>query len=179
MPPTALDCLLRRLLLDFGLRTLVGVEVEFYILGLGQIVSEFEFLCSCASNFLIIQKEKGEFQYEFTTSAASAHGAINELYLLKGKLVDISSALGLVVDFRPKPYLHDYGSAAHYHISLYKDDLNIFSNSSIEENEFLNNAISGIMSMSECGFTSFSDEHDLKRLVPGFMAPTHISWGKK
>ncbi|MDZ5761800.1 Glutamine synthetase domain protein [Candidatus Cyrtobacter comes] len=170
-----LNILLDRLLFKTGFSLSVGLELEFYLHGAVGAVED-DFMRHCAS--LKIDKEKGLAQYEFSTPYSSADCAINTFFSYKEAVCKFAHQLGLIPDFSSKPLCSDYGSAAHYHISLHDGEKNIFSDHSIEDNKILRNAIDGILAISELSIPYFMEQEGMKRLVPGFMAPTHISWGK-
>jgi len=97
---------------DFGLMPCVGTEIEFYLPD--DNISNAPF---------VLKKEKGLHQYEIdlppTTDMLEAVGMIisakNSLEAWRGD-----------INFEPKSFADDYGSAMHFHINLLKNGDNYF-----------------------------------------------------
>ncbi len=153
------------------------MELEFYLHGAALDI-ESDFIRRCALHSLSIEKEKGTCQYEFSVPYSVVDCAIKTFLMSKEVVCEFAHQLGLEPNFSSKPLCTDYGSSVHYHISLHNADYNVFSEHSIEDNEILRRVIDGILAISELAIPYFIKQADIPRLVPGFMAPTHISWGK-
>ena len=88
----------------------------------------------------------------------------------------------LYATFMPKPMFGQNGSGMHCHMSLFKDDTNIFADSKDKY------GLSGVAKSFTAGILKYVPEFTLvtnqwvnsyKRLVPGYEAPVYISWGRR
>ena len=155
---------------SFSLKAEIGVELEFYLPGLSKI-EQFAELCGCR-----VIKERGNYQYETNLEYCTDLIKISDkFYRHKNKLTTAASFLNYPIDFSAKPIKDDYGSAAHYHLSLIDvNGYNVFSHSEIimkaviaEILELTNNMLYMLIN---------ADPDNLTRFVPNFMAPINISW---
>ena len=163
----------------------LGVEIEFYLrnknneLVTTEIISKFK--AELERVGITLEEEKGLNQFETQIGYTSdIQQLLNEIHVIKSRLVLVAEKLNLKVLFNPKPFKNDYGSSMHFHLSLHdKKGHNIFSEGTIGNNELLNNVISGILLILNqslyllCGDNA--EEYD--RFTPNFMTPVNISWG--
>ncbi len=163
----------------------LGVEIEFYVLGDDKDSKVEEFISKMSDTIcLTIQKEKGYRQYEIAS----------ETFLDVFQLIDFVQNIRKIISniridnsslhtsFHPKPYSNDYGSAMHLHLSLNdKDGFNIFNNyDNIEANDVLINAIGGVLKLLNRSIYMITgnDESEFSRFHGNYMSPTKICWGK-
>ncbi len=154
---------------------LLGIEIEFYLRQEDRAPDDdtvFKF-SSLIPNFTL-EKERGHGQYEFATAYTEASEAVSALCNLKKRINYAADACKIRAIFEPKPFIDDYGSAMHLHLSLHRDDgSNIFK----EDDEMMQQTISSILNLLESDLDFICNEGDLARLQPGWMAPSHLAWG--
>jgi len=84
--------------------------------------------------------------------------------------------------FMPKPIFGQNGSGMHCHMSLFKDDKNLFFDSNDEYNlsKIARQFMAGILKHVR-EFTLVTNQwvNSYKRLVPGYEAPVYVSWGRR
>lgn len=83
--------------------------------------------------------------------------------------------------FMPKPLFDDFGSGMHVHLSLVKNDKNIFAGSGYSGlSETAMHAIGGLLKHvpALCAFTN-PTTNSYKRFVPGFEAPTALAYSQR
>ena len=165
---------------QIGLKPLLGVELEFYMLG---VVSD-KLLQSISNEIGVeVQAEKGHGQYEVASQVFDdIFLLIDYIKLIKDRILDIASTYGNTVSFSPKPFPNDYGSGMHIHMSLLdKNNHNIFNNyDSINENNFLLNVIGGILALVNKSLYMIisQDKSEFDRLHNSDLTPSTVSWGK-
>jgi len=85
---------------------------------------------------------------------------------------------GLKPIFLPKPFLQDYGSGLHVHVSLWSKGVNLFEirgrNVPEEALYFIGGLLEHASSLSALTNPSINS---YRRLVEGFEAPVYLSWG--
>lgn len=86
---------------------------------------------------------------------------------------------GLHATFMPKPVFGINGSGMHMHVSLFKDDKNIFFDPSREDglSDICRYFIGGVLKHARA-FAAITNPtvNSYKRLVPGYEAPVYIAW---
>ncbi|MDA0939136.1 MAG: hypothetical protein O3C05_02465 [Proteobacteria bacterium] len=166
----------------------VGIELEFYLRDaqLQQIqdislISAFQ--KSLQKNYsLVLQEEKGEMQFEISTSHMEFSTAIEYFLELKKNIIKEAAINNLSMLFDAKPFARDYGSAMHIHISLHEKNSgrNMFaSQEGILKNTLMQYAVNGILEMINPSIYLFNKKSEdfLRYTENHIMAPTHISWG--
>ncbi|MDB9822171.1 type I glutamate--ammonia ligase [Deltaproteobacteria bacterium] len=103
--------------------------------------------------------------------------------LLKYKYVIKNTATkhGKTVTFMPKPLFNDNGTGMHVHISLWKDNANLFAGDGYAGlSEMAMYAIGGLLkhAPSLLAFTN-PTTNSYKRLVPGFEAPVNLAYSRR
>ena len=97
---------------------------------------------------------------------------------------EIAKKAGYHATFMPKPIEGQPGSAMHVHQSLFDEHGNAFA----DENDPDGMGLSAVAKSYIAGLLKYAPEYMLvtnqyvnsyKRLVPGFDAPLHISWGNR
>ncbi|QGT99419.1 Glutamine synthetase type I [Candidatus Syntrophocurvum alkaliphilum] len=89
---------------------------------------------------------------------------------------------GLHATFMPKPIYGIAGSGMHVHVSLFKDNENIFYDANAEDglSDVCRHFIAGVIKHTKAISAITSPTvNSYKRLVPGYEAPVHIAWSYK
>jgi glutamine synthetase len=95
---------------------------------------------------------------------------------------EVAREFDLYATFMPKPIEGAQGSGLHTHLSLFEDERNAFFDPTDEYH------LSKVGRMFMAGLLAHAREitaitnqwvNSYKRLVPGFEAPTHVSWGAR
>jgi glutamine synthetase len=167
-------------LAKLGLRPLLGVEIEFYIIGsitkkiLDKIASEIN---------LPIENEKGHCQYEIASQIfTNPLLLIDFVNITKENLIKTATKYNLDISFDPKPYNFSHGSGIHIHLSLIdKNNENIFNRcDTVDLNSLLLNSIGGVLKLLNSSLYMIISDNDneFNRLHLSDMAPSTVSWGK-
>jgi len=94
----------------------------------------------------------------------------------------IALKYGVYATFMPKPVIGINGSGMHVHQSLFKGERNVFfaENDSYHLSKLAKCYIAGLMKHAP-EITAITSQwvNSYKRLVPGYEAPTYISWGTR
>jgi glutamine synthetase len=89
---------------------------------------------------------------------------------------------GLYATFMPKPVYSENGSGMHIHMSIFKEDNNLFFSPDGEYNlsEMAKSFMAGLLHHIKA-LTLVTNQwvNSYKRLVPGYEAPCYISWGRR
>lgn len=114
-----------------------------------------------------------DFKYSDTLSAA------DNLITFKSVVKAIADRNGLFASFMPKPIRDKSGSGLHINLSLFKDGVNIFKKSSLENESIAKSFIAGILDKI-IEITAFTNPitNSYARLG-SFKAPKHISWSRQ
>jgi glutamine synthetase len=167
----------------FGIKPKIGYELEFYLTDYSnnQIphtkAKTFKEFSEDAGFEIEDERGLGQFEVQMSPTTSIAN-LVEGFYSLKESLSDSALKAGYRVNFLPKPFLDDFGSALHIHLNfLNLNNHNIFAKPSIEENEELLRIIYGILDTLQEGIYYFCKESDFTRFLPKLMAPTHLSWG--
>jgi len=99
--------------------------------------------------------------------------------LLKHVVKRVASDHGVQVTFMPKPFYEYPGNGLHVHISLWRDDENLFYDSDYVPSDIGLYFMGGILKYAR-PLTAFLAQtiNSYRRLKPGFEAPVVISWGR-
>jgi len=153
----------------------LGIEIEFYLRKEGRAPDD-EVITRFSALFpeILLEKERGNGQYEFAMPYKEAEKAISALIKLKKRMLIAAKECALELILEPKPFADDYGSAMHLHLSLHDaDGDNLFS----ENNDLMDGIIASVLDLVRTDLDFICNEGDLIRLQPGWMAPSHIAWG--
>lgn len=123
--------------------------------------------------------EGGKRQLEIETGYFPAMKAADFIADFKYLARGLGSQCGMIPTFMAKPSTHDAGNGMHFHIRLMKGGKNAFSDAKGGLNETAMQFIAGLMNHAPaiCSFTN-PTINSYRRLMPGFQAPTVISWSR-
>ncbi|MGZ5352493.1 MAG: glutamine synthetase family protein [Actinomycetota bacterium] len=95
---------------------------------------------------------------------------------------EVARELGLYATFMPKPIEGSAGSGLHTHLSLFEGERNAFFDPTDEYHlsKVGRSFMAGLLAHAR-EITAITNQwvNSYKRLVPGFEAPTHVSWGAR
>jgi glutamine synthetase len=95
---------------------------------------------------------------------------------------EVARELGFYATFMPKPIEGVQGSGLHAHLSLYEGERNAFFDPTDEYHlsKVGRRFLAGLLAHAR-EMTAVTNQwvNSYKRLVPGFEAPTHVSWGTR
>lgn len=156
-----LERLVQILTHEYGCNIKVGVEIEFYLAYEKQIEQIQKALG------LVFKKERGKNQFEIALAPAQdLTQYANYIGNLITNIEIVALQLGNKAIMSAKPYIDDYGSSMQFNISLSKD-INI-----------IHQAARSLCTDMLSNFLIFMPQKDdYFRIVPGFLSPTHISYG--
>ena len=121
-------------------------------------------------------------QHEIDFKYEPALRAADNIMTLKFVVKRIAQKYNLHASFMPKPIEGINGSGMHCHMSLMKNDVNLFydKNSEFELSPLCKHFIAGILKHAK-GFSAITNPiiNSYKRLIPGFEAPVNIAWSEK
>jgi glutamine synthetase len=120
---------------------------------------------------------QAEIDMRFTPLVQMADNLLKYKYVIK----NTAHKYNKTVTFMPKPVFNDNGSGMHVHVSLWKEDENLFSGDGYAGlSEAAMYGIGGILkhTPSLLAFTS-PTTNSYKRLVPGFEAPVNLAYSRR
>ncbi len=119
-------------------------------------------------------------QHEIDFTFEDALAAADKLMTFRMAVRTIAKRYGLHATFMPKPRVDQNGSGMHLNMRLLKDGKNVFEDEdrglSREGEAFMAGILRHISSMTAV-FNPLVNSY--KRLVPGFEAPSEITWSRK
>ncbi|MFH1481182.1 MAG: type I glutamate--ammonia ligase [Pseudomonadota bacterium] len=120
---------------------------------------------------------QAEIDMRFAPLVSMADSLLKYKYVIK----NTARKHNMTVTFMPKPLFNDNGSGMHVHLSLWKEDQNLFAGDGYAGlSESAMYAIGGILkhTPSLLAFTS-PTTNSYKRLVPGFEAPVNLAYSRR
>lgn len=129
----------------------------------------------------VLHHEVGQGQGEIGIRFGDMLESADNIQKLKYVVKMIAHLNGKTATFMPKPLYGDNGSGMHVHISIWKDDKNLFAGDKYEGLSSLSlNFLGGVLkhARSVAAFTNAST-NSYKRLIPGFEAPSILSYSAK
>ena len=120
-------------------------------------------------------------QHELDLKRDEALKIADSIMLTKYVLKRAARKLGLFVSFMPKPITYINGSGMHLHLSLWRNDKNLFFKNEKDH-------LSDLAKKYLMGLIKYGQEIQLipnqwvnsyKRLIPGYEAPVYLAWGIK
>lgn len=125
--------------------------------------------------------EVAQSQHEIDLTYTDALKMADEIILAKYVVKRIAKKYGVYASFMPKPITTINGNGMHLHLSLWKDERNLFFD---KENQGLSDIarsyIAGLIKYGkeiQAGLNQWINSY--KRLYPGYEAPTYLVWGTK
>ena len=110
---------------------------------------------------------------ELNVAARPALEAADGAALVKFATRELALSLGLRASFLAKTAPGEEGSSGHVHVSAWRDGGNAFSSSQV-----MQPAIAGVLEHLPAASLLLNPTiNSYKRLVPGWFAPTNVSWG--
>jgi glutamine synthetase len=187
---------LRRVLAAVGYDTLAAIEYEVRLrdgdgrplssgisYSLGEI-SRFEAyigrlgpaLDALGVELSAIHTEAGPGLLELNVAARPALQAADESAYLKLAVKEVAASMGLQASFLAKTEPGEEGSSGHVHLSFWDDGDNAFA----ADGGRLESAIAGVLDhLPAASLLLNPTVNSYKRLVPGWFAPTNVSWGEE
>ncbi len=119
-----------------------------------------------------------EIDFKYSDMLKTADNVMTFKYVVKV----IAARHNLHATFIPKPIFGVNGSGMHVHISLIKDERNVFyaPDNEMHLSDVARYFIGGLMKHAR-GYTAVTNPlvNSYKRLVPGYEAPAYIAWSRK
>lgn len=119
-----------------------------------------------------------EIDLKYTDALSTADNTMTARLMIK----EIALKNNLYATFMPKPLFGENGSGMHIHQSLFKGEVNAFFNPQDEWHlsKIAKRYIAGLLRHAS-EFTLITNQwvNSYKRLVPGYEAPTYLSWALK
>ena len=118
-----------------------------------------------------------EIDMRFSPLVEMADKVMKYKYIVK----NTAKKNGKVVTFMPKPLFQDNGTGMHCHISLWKNNANLFAGSGYAGLSDMGlHAIGGLLKHAPaiCAFAN-PTTNSYKRLVPGYEAPVNLAYSRR
>ncbi len=119
-----------------------------------------------------------EIDLRYTDALTMADNAMTYRLVVK----EIALKNGVYASFMPKPLQAENGSGMHVHQSLFKGDKNAFHDKSDKNHlsKLAKHYIAGLLKHApEMCIVTNQWVNSYKRLIPGYEAPTYVSWARK
>jgi glutamine synthetase len=120
---------------------------------------------------------QGEIDMRFGPLVEMADNVLKYKYIVK----NVARKHGKTATFMPKPLFGDNGTGMHIHVSLWKDNKNLFAGSRYAGlSDMATWAIGGLLrhAPSLCAFTN-PTTNSYKRLTPGYEAPVKLAYSRR
>ena len=118
-----------------------------------------------------------EIDMKFSPLVEMADKVMKYKYIVK----NTAKKAGKVVTFMPKPLFQDNGTGMHVHVSLWKNNANLFAGSGYAGLSDMGlHAIGGLLKHAPaiCAFSN-PTTNSYKRLVPGYEAPVNLAYSRR
>jgi len=139
-------------------------------------------LCKMGFEVEAAHHEVAPGQHEIDFKYADALKAADNIATFRFVVRKVATNFNLHATFMPKPIFGINGSGMHTHQSLFKGDENIFYDNKSKNglSEIALNYIAGLIKHAR-SITAITNPlvNSYKRLVPGYEAPTMISWSER
>src|SRR3984893_6156308 len=126
-----------------------------------------------------VHTEAGPGLLELNLGARPALRAADDAALTKMAVKDLASTMGLRASFLAKTAPGEEGSSGHVHLSCWSDGANAFRGSDSKGlPAVFRSATAGVLEhLPAASLLMNPNINSYKRLVPGWFAPVHASWG--
>ncbi|MDQ6721472.1 MAG: glutamine synthetase family protein [Candidatus Dormibacteraeota bacterium] len=116
---------------------------------------------------------------ELNLAARSGLQAADDATFTKFAVKGVAASMGMHATFLAKTAPGEEGSSGHIHMSCWREGLNAFASSDHEGiPPAMGSAIAGVLEHLPAASLLLNPTiNSYKRLVPGFFAPTNVSWG--
>ncbi len=125
--------------------------------------------------------EVGPSQHEIDLRYADALTMADNIMTFRLIVKEVAIQRGIYATFMPKPLQNEWGSAMHLHLSLFDGDDNAFfqPGDELKMSSTARAFTAGVLRHAR-EFTAVTNQwvNSYKRLVPGYEAPVHVSWGQ-
>ena len=112
---------------------------------------------------------------ELNLAARPALQAADEATYTKFAVKAVAASMGMKATFLAKTTPGEEGSSGHVHLSCWRDNINAFAGS---DPAAMQSAIAGVLEhLPGASLLLNPTINSYKRLVPGYFAPTNVSWG--
>ncbi len=193
---------------ELGLEPIVGPELEFYLLvrdpavpkgvrrhvdnpsmvytvgpqadPYGVVRQMAEQLADLGLDAYAVNHECGNSQYEINLRHGPALAAADRAFRLKTAVKDIAAQRGLLATFMGKPFNDQDGSGTHLHISLTREERNVFDLPGGEHGTSpeLRAFSAGVLKHASALMAFLNPTiNAYRRIIPDSLAPTHANWG--
>ncbi|XP_048574500.1 protein fluG [Triticum urartu] len=131
-----------------------------------------------------LHAEAGKGQFEVALKYVLCTLAADNLIYAREIIKSVARKHGLIATFLPKPDLNDIGSGSHVHLSLWKNDQNVFMGS----NEYIHYGMSNVGEQFLAGvyhhlpsILAFTAPHpnSYDRIQPNTWSGAYLCWGKE
>lgn len=110
---------------------------------------------------------------ELNLAARSGLQAADDAAYTKFAVKEVAASMGMRASFLAKTAAGEEGSSGHVHVSAWRDGANAFADAGIRDS-----AIAGVLAhLPAASLLMNPTINSYKRLVPGWFAPTSVSWG--
>ncbi|MDP8978241.1 MAG: glutamine synthetase family protein [Actinomycetota bacterium] len=120
-------------------------------------------------------------QHEIDLRYADALTMADNVMTYRLVVKEVAMERGIYASFMPKPLPGHWGSAMHTHVSLFDGDSNAFYDQGdpYHLSKVAKGFVAGLLAHArEITAVCCQWVNSYKRLVPGFEAPTYVSWGR-
>jgi glutamine synthetase len=112
---------------------------------------------------------------ELNLAARPALRAADDATFTKFAVKGVAAKMGLRASFLAKTVPGEEGSSGHVHLSCWREEVNAFAD---PDTAAMESAIAGVLEhLPAASLLMNPTINSYKRLVPGFFAPTNVSWG--
>jgi len=118
-------------------------------------------------------------QHEIDLQHSDALSMADNVMTARLVIKEIASQKGVYATFMPKPMPNENGSGMHTNVSLFRRDRNLFYDETapLRLSKLARSFIAGLLKhAAELTLVTNQWVNSYKRLVPGYEAPTYISW---
>ncbi len=123
--------------------------------------------------------EQGPGQNEVDFKFSDVLTSADNLITFKSVVKSVATRNGLFASFMPKPLKDKSGNGLHINMSLYKNNVNLFSDENNEDYKLAKHFIAGIMDKIQDITLFLNTSNNSYERFGKFEAPRYISWSKQ